>query len=51
MWIYTSEGSNHTKVENKEGILVITIPRKNRINKYTAKGIIDKFKEYGCEKL
>ncbi|MFH1656779.1 MAG: type II toxin-antitoxin system HicA family toxin [Candidatus Nealsonbacteria bacterium] len=45
---YIKEGGNHTKVENKEGKFITTIPRKNRLNKHTVNGIIKRFKECGC---
>jgi len=48
---YTSEGGKHTKVEDKMGKLITTIPRKNRLNKYTVKGIINDFKKCGCKIL
>lgn len=47
---YTPEGGKHTRVEDKNGGLITTIPRKNRINKNTAKGIIEDFKKAGCKR-
>ena len=44
---FVSEGAKHTRVENKNGALITTIPRKNRLNKYTVRGIIDDFKKSG----
>jgi len=45
----TPEGGKHTRVEDKNGTFITTIPRKNRLNKHTAKGIIDEFKKCGCK--
>lgn len=45
------EGGRHTRVEDKNGNLITTIPRKNRINKNTAKGIINDLKDAGCKLL
>jgi hypothetical protein len=43
------EGGKHTKVMSNDGKLITTIPRKNSLNKYTAKGIIESFQKHNCE--
>ena len=45
----TSEGGRHTRVEDEDGKLITTIPRKNRINKNTAKEIIKDLRKAGCK--
>lgn len=45
---FTPEGGRHTRVEDKNGNLITTIPRKNHLNKHTVKGIVEDFKRCGC---
>lgn len=47
---YTYEGEKHTRVEDKEGNVITTIPRHTCINRETAKGIIKDFKKAGCHR-
>lgn len=46
---FIPKNGRHTRVEDKNGVLITTIPRKNRLNKYTVQGIIDDFKKCGCK--
>ena len=43
-----SEGAGHSKVKTISGVLITTIPRHNRIKRYTAKGIADNFNRFGA---
>ena len=42
-------GKRHTKVKNREGIFITTIPRKNRLKRETARGVVKAFIEFGCD--
>lgn len=44
------EGSKHTIVRKQSREKITTIPRHNKLKKYTAKEIIKSFKEAGCER-
>jgi len=45
----TREGGKHTKVKTSSGEFITTIPRKNRLNKYTIGGIIKAFQKFNCK--
>ena len=42
-------GGRHDKVKTRDGRTVTTIPRKNKIKRETAKGIVEQFVLFGAE--
>lgn len=42
------EGAKHTKINKKTGEFVAMIPRNNRLNKYTARGIVESMNAHGA---
>jgi len=47
---FTPEGGRHTRVEDRQGNVITTIPRHSCINRETAKGIIKDLKKAGCQR-
>ena len=45
----TKEGGKHTKVKTSKGKFITTIPRRNKLNKHTVKGIIKAFQKFNCK--
>jgi len=43
-----SQGSGHCKVFYQDSRLITTIPRHNRIKRFTAKSIIESFNRFGA---
>lgn len=43
------EGGSHTKIKTTLGRFITTIPRHNVIDKDTAKGILKKYRIFGCQ--
>lgn len=43
------EGSKHCKIKSQKGETITVIPRHNSLNKHTAKGILERFIEFGAD--
>lgn len=43
------EGSKHCKVTDSNQEVITTIPRHKTIDKYTVKGILERFREFGAD--
>lgn len=43
------EGGPYTKVKTKEGKFVTTIPRHSQLEKAIVRGILKKFRQFGCQ--
>jgi hypothetical protein len=43
------EGGPHTKIKSQNGEFITTIPRHNKIDKDLARGILKRFRLFGCD--
>jgi hypothetical protein len=43
------EGGRHCKVKTFQGILITTIPRHNRVDRFTAKEVVESFNRFGAD--
>ena len=43
------EGGKHTKVKTKKGQFITTIPRHHKLNSHLVKGILKRFRLFGCD--
>jgi hypothetical protein len=41
-------GRKHCKIEDKNGKFITVIPRKNRLKRETAKGVVEAFNKFGA---
>jgi|GEM_PF-899360 len=46
--LLVEEGGKHSVIRDKDGNFITTIPRKNSLDKFTAKGIIADLEKAGC---
>ncbi len=42
------EGGSHSKVKNTRGELITVIPRHSRVDRFTAKDVIESFNRFGA---
>ncbi|MFA5755351.1 MAG: type II toxin-antitoxin system HicA family toxin [Candidatus Paceibacterota bacterium] len=43
------EGAKHSKIKNEEGNTITIVPRHNKLDRGTAKGILNRLKEFGAD--